>query len=361
MVTRRLAILGCLLAASAPSGAAAPQPAAVRVYERGARELEFARFGEAILAFEAALALDATESRQPVARPSGMNFEPYLPHLALGVARCESGDLAGAAASWAESDRQAVAATAPSSNRLGARRADCSDRRRAEARDAFLSALAEARPALVAADLREPESSRLRERFATLEASASELAAEAPFATWVERQQTVAAFREELRDAPRERPAMPAGALPAQAAPSAIANSPAGPPGGLAQQEPTKVREPDPAAGAAESPPVELLRAAQELFDGRPDRAYAVLEHFASDRPRARGQAHLLRSSACFHLARVQPEAASTWLARAREERAGARRAAPTLVPDGSFFAPGFIAFFTRGADPEPLPALLAP
>ncbi len=36
-------------------------------------------------------------------------------------------------------------------------------------------------------------------------------------------------------------------------------------------------------------PPVELLRAAQELFDGRPGRAYEILERFVSERARARG------------------------------------------------------------------------
>jgi hypothetical protein len=103
-----------------------------------------------------------------------------------------------------------------------------------------------------------------------------------------------------------------------------------------------------------------LVRAAQELFDGLPARAYEILEGFASERSRARGQAHLLRAAACFDLARLDPDSPIDWLARARSERLAARRAAPALAPDRRFFAPDFLVFFADGANPKPLPNLLA-
>lgn len=302
MVRRPCALL-CLLLATGVAGAAAqPKAAAVRAYERAARELEFARFGEAVKVFEEAIALDPVESRQPVARPSGMNFEPYLPHLALGVARCESGDLSGALASWAESDRQAAARASRGAARLLQRREECTDRHRESLRAAEGERALSTLPAVdVEPGAPTPIVSRQPEE--------NSLSVTPPAATEVEPRAPLAA------------PVLPA---------------------------------------VSDSPPGELLRAAQELFEGRPARAYEILENFASDRSRARGQAHLLRAAACFDLARLEPDSAAAWLARAREERATARRSNPTLTPDRRYFAPGFVEFYARGADPPPLPDLLA-
>lgn len=301
MVTLRLAALVCALLAGPAAGAVAPKPAAVRAYERGARELEFARFGDAATAIEAAIALDPIESPQPVARPSGMNFEPYLPHLALGIVRCESGDLSAALASWAESDRQGAALSARGAARLLQRRDECTHRRR---------------EGLLAAQ-------RARE------------AASAPAA-----------------DAEQGAPAPAESRQPEQLA---LAATPPAP-------EPVEQREPPAAAAPAAvvaAPPVALLRAAQELFEGRPAAAYAILERFSSERSRARGQAHLLRAAACFDLARIAPDSTVDWLARARADRLAAIAADPALVPDRRYFAPGFVAFFVDGSDPKPMPDLL--
>lgn len=295
-------MLCLLLAMAAAAGAAEPKAAAVRAYERGARELEFGRLGEAATAFEAAIALDPVESRQPVARPSGMNFEPYLPHLALGVVRCESSDLSGALASWAESDRQAAARASRGATRLLLRREECTERHRES-----LSAAEGARA------------------LSTSPAAETEPGAPTP----IVRQQSEENALSVTPPAASE--AEPREPLAAPATPAVI-----------------------------EPPPVELLRAAQELFDGRPGRAYEILERFASERSRARAQAHLLRAAACFDLARLEPEAAAEWLSRAREERAAARRSSSTLAPDRRYFAPGFVEFYARGGNPPPLPDLLA-
>ena len=300
MVRLRFALLCLLFAMAAAAGAAEPKAAAVRAYERGARELEFGRFGDAATAFEAAIALDPVESPQPVARPSGMNFEPYLPHLALGIARCESGDLAGAVASWAESDRQGAALAARGAARLLQRREEC----------------------------------RGRHGESLLAAQHAREAASAPADT------------EQGVPAPAE------SRQPEQLA--LVATPPA--PGPVEQREPPAAAAP-PAVVAA--PPEALLRAAQELFEGRPAAAYAILERFSSERSRARGQAHLLRAAACFELARIAPDSTVDWLARARAERLAAIAAAPALVPDRRYFAPGFVAFFVDGTDPKPLPDLL--
>lgn len=302
MVRPALALLGLLLAtAAAPAGvgAAEPKTTAVRAYERGARELEFGRFDEAATAFAAAIALDAVESAQPVARPSGMNFEPYLPHLALGVARCESGDLPGAAASWAESDRQAVARAARGAARLLTRREECS--------------------------ARHGGSSSAEWRAAPLPAPAAE-------------------NRPQAESAP---------AVPAHAA--GETETPEPPAGSTVLAESAAA----PGSAIAEPLPPELLRAAQELFDCRPARAYEILEGFSSARPQARAQAHLVRSAASFDLARLGRDS-EAWLSRARRERAAAARAAPELVPDRRFFAPAFVEFFSTGALPAPVPDLLA-
>lgn len=300
MVTLRLAALLCALLAGPAAGAVAPKPAAVRAYERGARELEFARFGDAAIAIEAAIALDPIESPQPVARPSGMNFEPYLPHLALGIVRCESGDLAGAVASWAESDRQGAAISTRGAARLLQRREECTGRHREE-----LRAAEEALEAPPASDLRSEPVTLVPDDRPQVEGSA-----------------------------PPTRSSATSAAAPLDA--SAEATLPA----------------------AAEPLPSELLRGAKELFDGRPARAYEILEGFTSERSRSRAQAHLLRSAASFALARLDANAAA-WIARAREERAAARSAAPDLAPDRRFFAPAFCDFF-RGGEPAPLPDLLA-
>lgn len=300
MVTLRLAALVCALLAGPAAAAVAPKPAAVRSYERGARELEFARYSEATTALEAAIALDPIESPQPVARPSGMNFEPYLPHLALGIARCESGDLAGAVASWAESDRQGAALAARGAARLLQRREEC----------------------------------RGRHGESLLAAQHAREAASAPADT------------EQGVPAPAE------SRQPEQLA--LVATPPA--PGPVEQREPPAAAAPSAVVAA---PPEALLRAAQELFEGRPAAAYAILERFSSERSRARGQAHLLRAAACFELARIAPDSTVDWLARARAERLAAIAAAPALVPDPRYFAPGFVAFFVDGTDPKPLPDLL--
>ena len=302
MVRLRLALLCLLFAMAAAAGAAEPKAAAVRAYERGARELEFGRFGEAATAFEAAIALDPVESPQPVARPSGMNFEPYLPHLALGVARCEGGDFPAAAASFAESDRQAAARASRGAARLLLRREECRDRHRESLRAAEETRVLATSPAV---------------------------------------------------DGERGAPTPSVSRQPEESAP------PITPPA------PEEVEPREPLAAPAQPavinpPPADLLRAAQELFDGRPARAYEILERFASERSRARGQAHLLRAAACFDLARLDPDSAADWFARARSERLAALRAAPALVPDRRFFAPAFIEFFADGADPAPLPDLLA-
>lgn len=300
MVTLRLAALVCALLAGPAAAAVAPKPAAVRSYERGARELEFARYSEATTALEAAIALDPIESPQPVARPSGMNFEPYLPHLALGIARCESGDLAGAVASWAESDRQGAALSARGAARLLQRRDECAGRHREE-----LRAAEEALKSPLASDLRSEPVTLLPDARPQAEGSAPPTLSAATLAA-------------EPLDASAE------AALPA----------------------------------AAEPLPSELLRAAQELFDGRAARAYEILEGFTSERPRSRAQAHLLRAAASFALARLDPDAAA-WIARAREERAAAKSAAPDLEPDRRFFSPAFCDFF-RGGEPVLPPNLLA-
>lgn len=304
MVRPALALLGLVLAtAAAPAGvgAAEPKAAAVRAYERGARELEFARYSEATTALEAAIALDPLESPQPVARPSGMNFEPYLPHLALGVARCEVGDLAGALASWAESDRQGAALSSRGAARLLRRREECTDRRR-------VSLMATQR---------------------------AQEAANAPAADSGQGAPVPAESRQPER-------------VPLAATPSS--------PDPASQREPLAAAPP----AVVAAPPEALLRAAQELFEGQPDAAYTILERFASERSRARGQAHLLRAAACFELARLASDSSVDWLARARSERLAAIAAAPALVPDRRYFAPGFVAFFVDGADPKSLPDLLA-
>lgn len=299
MVTLRLAALVCALLAGPAAAAVAPKPAAVRSYERGARELEFARYSEATTALEAAIALDPIESPQPVARPSGMNFEPYLPHLALGIARCESGDLAGAVASWAESDRQGAALAARGAARLLQRREECRGRRGESLLAAQHAREAASAPADTEQGAPAPAESRQPEQLA--------LAATPPASEPVEQREP-----------------------PASAPPAVVA-----------------------------APPEALLRAAQELFEGRPAAAYAILERFSSERSRARGQAHLLRAAACFELARIAPDSTVDWLARARAERLAAIAAAPALVPDRRYFAPGFVAFFIDGTDPKPLPDLL--
>ena len=298
----RLAALVCALLAGPVAAAVAPKPAAVRSYERGARELEFARYSEATTALEAAIALDPIESPQPVARPSGMNFEPYLPHLALGIARCENGDLAGAVASWAESDRQGAALSSRGAARLLQRREECRGRRG--------ESLLAAQRALEVAS-----------------APAADAAPGAPAPA-------------ESRQPER----VPLAATPPTPEP-------------VEQREPLAAAPP-PAVVAA--PPEALLRAAQELFDGRPGAAYTILERFSSESSRARGQAHLLRAAACFELAHLGPDSTVDWLARAGAERLAAIAAAPALVPDRRYFAPGFVAFFGDGADPKPLPDLLA-
>ncbi len=316
MVTFRQALLVLLLAAatapaaSAASAAAAgsagsdtvePKAAAVRAFERGARELEFGRYDEAAREFAAAIALDPVESGQPVARPSGMNFEPYLPHLALGVARCESDDLTAASASWAESDRQAAARASRGAARLLLRRAQCTERHRE--------------------GLRAAEGARA---LSVPPAGETESGAPTPIVS----------------------PASEAEVLSVT-------------PAAASDIEPHDVLSAPPPPAVADSPPVELLRAAQELFDGRPELAYEILEHFASKRSQARGQAHLLRAAACFDLARIEP-VSGDWLVRARAERTAARLSAPALVPDRRFFAPAFVEFFTLGTEPAPAGELLA-
>ncbi len=316
MVRPALALLGLLLAtAAAPAGvgAAEPKAAAVRAFERGARELEFGRIDEAATAFAAAIALDAVESSQPVARPSGMNFEPYLPHLALGVARCEGGDLPGAAASWAESDRQGVARATRGAARLLTRREECSARHGGSGSAEWRAATSPA-PGAGAQHLEPAEPAPAVEN------------------------------RPQAESVP---------ALPAHAAGETDAPEPPAGSTGLAESAAA------PGAAVAEPLPPELLRAAQELFDGRPARAYEILEGFSAARPRARAQAHLVRSAASFDLARLGRDS-EAWLSRARRERAAAARAAPALVPDRRFFAPAFVEFFAGGADPAPLPDLLA-
>ncbi|MBP9145594.1 MAG: hypothetical protein KBF21_08035 [Thermoanaerobaculia bacterium] len=301
MVRHASALLCLVLATAAPASAGEPKPAAVRAYERGARELEFGRFGEAAQAFAAAIALDPDESPQPVARPSGMNFEPYLPHLALGVALCESGEIPAAAASWAESDRQAAARASRGAARLLLRRTECSDRHRES--------------------LSQAEGTR-----ASAPSPAVDVASAAP---------------------------------PAIVGPQPEESAPAVPPAGPGEIEPRETIAAAPPA-VLDSPPRALLRAAQELFDGRPAEALALLERFASERSRARAQAHLLRAAACFDLARLEPDSADEWLARARSERRAAIGAAPALAPDRRFFAPAFVVFFADSAQAKPLPDLLA-
>jgi hypothetical protein len=302
MVVLRLGVL-LLLATTGGLLAAEPKAAAVRAYERGARELEFGRFGEAAAAFVEAIALDPRESPQPVARPSGMNFAPYLPHLALGIARCEAGDPAGAVASWAESDRQAAARAARGAARLLQRREECTERH--------------------SESLRAAEGAR---SVGTSPGIAAEPATPTP------------------GESPP--PEEPTPVVIPSAAVEAKSNAPA------TTQAPR---------AASDSPPELLLRAAQELFDGWPARAYAMLEGFASDRPRSNGQAHLLRSAAGFELARLEPASAARWLTRARRARLAALRAAPGLAPDRRYFAPAFVEFFATGAAPAALPDLLEP
>lgn len=314
MVRRRRPLLGlCLLlfavvagGSSEPSG---PPPAALRAYEQGARELEFGRYGEAATAFAAAIATDPRETAALVVRSSGMNFGPYLPHLALGLARCESGDVAGAWASWVESDRQAVAAGARDSARLRARRESCTERQR----DRFAAVAAPAStvsvpepvrapvPATVSTPVRVPESTEATDRAVPDEANRGE----------------------------RE----PA---PSPPAPAALET-------------------------AADAPPPTLLRAAQELFDGHPAATVQLLERFESARSRARAQGHLLLAAACFDLARLEPPDASRWLARARTERLAARQTDAELAPDRRYFSPAFIEFYRSGVEPPPLPDLLEP
>ncbi len=300
MVAPRLALV-LLLTLAGGLFAAEPRGAAVRAYERGARELEFGRFSEAAAAFAEAIELDPLESAQPVARPSGMNFAPYLPHLALGVARCEGGDPSAALASWAESDRQAAARAARGAARLLQRREECTGRHRESQRAAEAS-----------------RSSR----------SPTDIAAEPdPRAASATRRPEATALAVPLSDASVGKPEE-AAAAPA-------------------------IQE------GGEAPPEQLLRAAQELFDGRPARTYALLEGFATERTRTNGQAHLLRAAAGFDLARLEPASAARWLARARRERLAALRAVPSLLPDRGYFSPAFVEFFATGAAPEALRELL--
>ena len=93
MVRPRSALLCLVLAAAAPASAGEPKPAAVRAYERGARELEFGRFVDAAQAFAAAIALDPDESPQPVARPSmarprKVTLSPPVTHSPLARRCC---------------------------------------------------------------------------------------------------------------------------------------------------------------------------------------------------------------------------------------------------------------------------------
>jgi len=318
MVTRQRPLLGlCLLLSAVVAGGSSepggPPPAALRAYEQGARELEFGRYGEAATAFAAAIATDPRETAALVVRSSGMNFGPYLPHLALGLARCESGDVAGAWASWVESDRQAVAAGARDSARLRARRESCTERQR----DRFAAVAAPTSSDPVPAPVRAP--------------------VPAPVPTTV--------------STPMLAP------VPADAMDRAVPNE-----ANRGEREPALSR-PAPAApeAATDAPPPALLRAAQELFDGHPAATVQLLERFESARPRSRAQGHLLLAAACFDLARLEPEAASRWLARARTERLAARRTASDLTPDRRYFSPAFIEFFRSGAEPLPLPDLLTP
>jgi hypothetical protein len=136
-----------------------------------------------------------------------------------------------------------------------------------------------------------------------------------------------------------------ADVAPAAAADAASA-APARPGGALGEDPTESPAERSPAAGRL---PTGLERSAAALFDGRYRDALVSARELRSDRPRARAQAHLLESAACFALSRLEVDPA--WAECAAAARDRARREDPSLQPLAGYFAPAFRAFFTAAAE----------
>jgi hypothetical protein len=396
--------LAFVLALLSDASAGATAPAAVRAYERGIREAEFARWPDAGAAFREALAIDAVENASPVARPSGMNFEPYLPHLGLAVAACESGELEAAAASSLESTRQGAAAKGGS--RLPARWRQCAARRLGEAKSWAMDRFVEARRAWEAG-ARQSASAEEVASAARLAAFEGEGGADLSFEEWMARGGQAISMRAAFERS--------AGGAPASSATPGVANGDrprAVPPAGAGAGDLwTRIDGLELASAQPDLPPAHpewraalaaarrelaavgsrretialeelaraegelalrierleselsasrlaapLLAAAEALFAGEVERALAVLAGFDSPRARSRAQAHLLRAAVYLVRRAIEGDVSGELGRRALAERNAALADDPALRPDARYFSAAFVSFFESGTfAPEPV------
>jgi hypothetical protein len=149
--------------------------------------------------------------------------------------------------------------------------------------------------------------------------------------------------------APAHPPATPAPAPPTTAPPATPtpAAQPTPPPPTPAPMPASTPAPPTPAAIAPRlSPPVELLNGARAYFDGQYENAVTLLARSAGRRGRAAAQSLLLRSAARYALYKAGGEKDAELRRLAAEDAAAARRADPSLLPDGEAFSPQFVSFF---------------
>lgn len=106
----------------------------------------------------------------------------------------------------------------------------------------------------------------------------------------------------------------------------------------------------------SEPPPPELLEAADAYLSGELERALEMLREpalAASDEPRVRAHAALLRAAARFTLWQAGGGADLNLLEAAEEDVRAARAAEPELSPLPQAFSPRFLAFFEANREEE--------